>query len=439
MPPGHCVHSEAMPKLLVIADDLSGATDVGVQFAREGVRAFVTIQAANACRELAELFAFHEVVLVDIESRHVSPDEAARRVTAAVAKASAAGIKLFYKKTDSTLRGNVGAELDALLKSSGERTLCFLPAHPALGRTTRDGVHFVHGKPLHESAFAIDPRSPVSESYVATVLARQAGSPVTLVRQNELEAFAQGPPAGLVLFDAETEADVRRAASAIQESGRLTVLAGSAAFASCLPELVPFARESPARARVPGRLLVINGSLNEVAFRQCSAARKNGFASVSLTAPALLADRTEGEDARITIADETVSLLANGHDVVLGSVQDRDECASFEWAGMQISSHIEDWPERIALNTGHVVRRILSRREGHEKNGPRFALVVFGGDTLAGIARANGWKGFVPRDEILPGVAVCEVREQRGLVLLTKPGGFGDEDVLLRLRALATP
>src|SRR5688500_898882 len=126
IPRVRCIPSEPMPKLLVIADDLSGATDVGVQFAKQGVRAFVTIRSTDTRQNLAELFAASEVVLVDIESRHVAPEEAGRRVMELVEEAFAAGVKLFYKKTDSTLRGNVGAELDALLKVSGQRTLCFI-------------------------------------------------------------------------------------------------------------------------------------------------------------------------------------------------------------------------------------------------------------------------------------------------------------------------
>jgi len=423
-----------MPRLLVIADDLSGATDVGVQFAKRGIRAFVTIQSTTAPSNLVGHFASHEVVLIDIESRHVSPGEAARRVTRIVETARPVGVDFFYKKTDSTLRGNVGAELEALLNASGGRTLCFVPAHPALGRTTRDGVQFVHDKPLHESAFAVDPRSPVGESGVAAILARQANAPITTIRQNELSAFVRNPPAGLVVFDAETEADVRRAAEAIEEAECLTVLAGPAAFASCLPDLIPFTRGTATRPCIPPRLLVVNGSLNEVTLRQCATAREHGFASVSLTPLALLAEDASGENARTTIIQETVSLLAGGRDVVLQSVRHRDECARFNRAAECVSPDTKDWPERIALNTGRMVAEVLSlRRAANELSRQGLTLVVFGGDTLVGIARANGWESFEPRDELLRGVALCEI-PVTDLALVSKPGGFGDDDVLLKLR-----
>ena len=71
------------------------------------------------------------------------------------------GVGCIYKKTDSALRGNIGAELAALLKASGARNLPFLPAFPQIGRTTKKGVHYIDGVPVNESPFGIDPFEPV--------------------------------------------------------------------------------------------------------------------------------------------------------------------------------------------------------------------------------------------------------------------------------------
>ena len=428
-----------MPGLLVIADDLSGAMDVGVQFAKRGIRAMVTIRPAAESTHVAGLLASNRVVIVDIQSRHVSATEAARRVTRTADEARAAGLDCFYKKTDSTLRGNLGAELEALLNASGFRTLCFVPAHPLLGRTTRDGVQFVHGTPLHESPFAHDPRSPVRESDVISILARQSKAHITLVRQNELDAFVSNPPAGLVVFDAESESDVRCAAHAIQKAGCLMAMAGPAAFASCLPDLLPFAKDTASRPFVPRQLLVVNGSLNEVALRQCALARDHGFASTILTPLALLGDGQRGANARTALVQESASLITGGRDLVLASVWHRDECAGFNRAAGHLSSEARNWPDLIALNIGRIVAGILSECLAASESGrPNFTLAVFGGDTLAGIARANHWTGFAPCGEPVPGVALAEI-PGAGIALLSKPGGFGNEDVLLTLRDTIRP
>ena len=429
-----------MPKLLVIADDLSGATDVGAQLARRGVQSFVAIHSANR-PALSQLFSQFEVVLVNIESRHVAADEARLAISELIPEARSAGVEFFYKKTDSTLRGNVGAELDVLLKASCERTLCFVPAHPALGRTTYDGVQLVHGTPLHESSYAHDARNPVRESRVVSLLEDFTETPVTLVRQRELAAFASNPPAGIIVFDAETEADVINAASAIHQAGRLKVLAGSAALASTLSDLIPFERRTPNPVLIPSRLLFVNGSLNEVALRQCAEAEKDGVNRVRMSPIALLsdADDVKSEDARHEIAQQAVSLIKAGRDVLLASVKDLSQLDEFKRAARCVSVASEDWPERIAFNTGRIVERILLQSTHYDPSA-EFALgiTVIGGDTLAGVARANGWKGFLPRGELLRGVAVCEVAERPGLIVTSKPGGFGDEQALCAVRRAGT-
>ena len=426
-----------MPKLLVIADDLSGATDVGVQFANRGIRSFVTVQPA-ARRPLPDLFREFEVAIVNIESRHLPPDQARAQVTDLVKEARRVGVEHFYKKTDSTLRGNVGAELDALLKVTGRQVLCFVPAHPALGRTTRDGVQFVHRVPLGESAYASDLRNPVRESRVAAFLEPETKAPIKLIRQNELAVLTKGPVAGMLVFDAETEADLQRTAVMLNLCNCLHVLAGPAAFAACVPNLLTFKKEAPKPLALPPTLLVVNGSLNEVAWRQCAAAEQSGFHFMPLPPAALLSDGPAGEEARGKIVMDVFGLLSAKRPVVLASVKDAAERAAFTAAGQAIRADENSWPDIIARHTGQIVAGILTRSFAAGAPAPEFTTAVIGGDTFVGVARAGEWQGFLPQREILPGVAACEVVERPGLVVISKPGGFGDDDTLVKLQATLT-
>ena len=124
-----------MIQLVVFADDFTGAVDTGVQFSKQGISTLVTLDRSL---DIAESTA--EVLIVDVESRHVSPQEAYQRVYSLVKKAQQMGVRNFYKKTDSTLRGNIGSELSALLDASGEDVLVFVPAFPKLQRTTHNGI-----------------------------------------------------------------------------------------------------------------------------------------------------------------------------------------------------------------------------------------------------------------------------------------------------------
>ena len=443
----------AVPKLLVIADDLSGATDVGAQFAKCGIAAFVSLAGRRKplvgharCAQppvqsespvwsnLKEILTAHEVVLLDTESRHLPSGEARSRVAAAVRQGLAAGVRHFYKKTDSTLRGNVGAELEALLEASGQPTVAFIPAHPRLGRTTRAGVQCVGDRPLHESAFAHDPRNPVAESRVATILAHQTQVPITTISTSSLASFERPPPAGISIFDAETVEDIRAAARAIQRAGCLGAVAGPAAFAECLIDLLPFHRGPARTARFAGPMLVVNGSVHETALRQCAHARLAGFLEARMSPDDLLPEPDAGIGGNKDLIDKARGLLDRGRSFLLTSLRRREELGEFEDVAHRMGVERTQVHERVAANTARIVRQIM----GASRSRVPPVLVVFGGDTLAAIARELNWSGLIARGEALPGVAVCEVPDPPGTIVLAKPGGFGPDNLLELLTESST-
>src|SRR6185295_10330652 len=65
--------TQPMPELLVIADDLTGASDAGVQFARKGISVLVF---TNVTCESTTLTTAHHVIVVNTESRHLQAEEA---------------------------------------------------------------------------------------------------------------------------------------------------------------------------------------------------------------------------------------------------------------------------------------------------------------------------------------------------------------------------
>ena len=168
---------EAM-QLLVIADDFTGALDTGIQFARHGIATTLFLSDALTAGLLADCQT--DVVVADTESRHLPPEDAAARVRAVTRLAKAAGCPVFYKKTDSTLRGNLGAELAAMQDVCGAKRLWFSPAYPALGRTTRGGTQLVNGVPLARTDFAADPFNPVRTDFIPALLAEQTDRPVRI-------------------------------------------------------------------------------------------------------------------------------------------------------------------------------------------------------------------------------------------------------------------
>ena len=202
-----------MVKLLIIADDFTGALDTGVQFAARGA-------ATRVVTDLAYDFtlADAEVLVMVAETRHLPPEEAYDVVYRTARNAREAGIPYIYKKTDSALRGNIGSELTAVMDAAGSDTIAFLPAFPKMGRVTRNGVHYVDGVPVAESVFGKDPFEPVKASAVAQIVGGQTEVPVVLHRLDE--AAVPGAP-GIQVYDATTDEDLARIGGELGTERRL--------------------------------------------------------------------------------------------------------------------------------------------------------------------------------------------------------------------------
>ena len=166
-----------MVRLGIVADDLTGAMDSGVHLAKWGLQTLVVLTS----QDLPEA----DSIVLSTDSRGVSPEEAYRRADDAARRVRD---RYVYKKMDSAMRGNVGAELDGMLDGLGLERALVAPAAPFAGRATVNGFHRVDGVLLSETAFARDPVAPVTESHLPTLLARQSRRsvghlPLTVVEQ----------------------------------------------------------------------------------------------------------------------------------------------------------------------------------------------------------------------------------------------------------------
>ena len=117
----------------MIADDLTGACDSGVQFARYGFKAVV----ARGGKQPADTGA--ELIAVSTDSRNDTPGAARRKVIRACRWMRGQGIHVIYKKIDSTLRGNEGAEIEAAMEACGFPDAVVTPAFPEMGRVVVRG------------------------------------------------------------------------------------------------------------------------------------------------------------------------------------------------------------------------------------------------------------------------------------------------------------
>ncbi|CEG28669.1 four-carbon acid sugar kinase family protein [Bacillus sp. B-jedd] len=410
-----------MSKIVLIADDLTGACDSGVQFTQKGLISVVSLDGNIPNGQKTE------VIIFDTNSRALPKDEAYHAVYKIAEKINSLQYTLLYKKVDSTLRGNLGSEVDALMDRLQLDIAVVAPALPELGRTTEKGIHYLNGIPVSETEIANDPKTPVIESNIVKLLSSQSKREAVLFQK---EVFKEGPRAVeaaikgfvaekklLLVFDAARREDLYEVVRNLKDLPFRMAWVGSAGLAEALS---PEGRPSLTVATMPeasGRrpVVVVCGSRSGVARRQADYIIEHSkTASVQLMPQALLDERDrKAEIARCQT--ELKEFLSKGRDVLL----------HVETGVGVPASRSADIPYIIADTLGEIASDAI---QVHRLEG----LVMTGGDTAKAIAKKLGVQGMELVGEAERGLPISRLLGMPGLLAVTKAGAFGTDQSLLR-------
>ena len=401
-----------MTKLLVIADDFTGALDTGIQFAREGTKTCVAIGAGGVLASRAD----YPVIVIDSETRHLPHGEAYETVCRLVNEARAAGVGYIYKKTDSALRGCVGAELSAALDAwPGADELAFVPAFPKVRRTTKGGTQYIDGVPVGESAFGRDPFEPVRHSYIPDIIAEQSEVEVRLASEAASPYGRQ-----ITVYDASTEEDLAEVAARLKTKG-CTLAAGCAGLAAHLGVFIELPKGKARSPRKTKGMFVVCGSLNPISEAQILHAEAAGFKRISLTPEQKLReDYLTSENGREWLASLKEACLSDSPVIVDGFGCVEDGASSMP----EERDKVEELRQRVARRLGEIMYAWFGFGLDH-------TLVTIGGDTLAGFMKKAGCSELTPVCELSDGV-VCSTLGLGGreVQIVSKSGGFGYDAVL---------
>lgn len=402
-----------MQRWLIIADDLTGAADCAIAFAKRGVPAVVSWGDGPLGEDIP-------VLAVDAESRQLSADDAANRQCQVLTARHRPG-QAVYKKIDSTLRGQPAAETAALiaaLRGAGQRTLALVsPAFPGTGRTTEAGHVRVQGKPLEETAlWALDHTyaSANLPAILATAGLRAITAPLDLVRQGNgaLAAYvvdAEREGIDAVVCDAVSEADLQAVASALSPLAERLLWVGSGGLAAALAQQLRQMPVPPVSVRSDaGGLLFVVGSLAQAS--RAAAARlveTRAVRSISVPPVALLGDGDQS--SRRTLGDTIAAALGTGEDVLveitLGDHPDLKQGAG------------------LAANLARLLASAAPRMR---------ALIATGGETACALLGQLGVQGIRLVEEVEPGVPLGVTIGDVILPVITKAGAFGGVETFVR-------
>jgi uncharacterized protein YgbK (DUF1537 family) len=373
----------------VIADDLTGAAEIGAVGLRHGLRAEIV--------RLGKPSGTADVVCVDTDSRSCAPDEAGKRAAEAAKLLRAAGAEWIYKKVDSVLRGQVTAEVEAVMKQLQLNRALLLPANPSLGRVIRDGQYFVRGRLIHKTEFARDPEYPRRASHVLRLLKPPAQFLIRLA--NGDRALADGT---IVVGEAATPEDVQGWARCCEPE---MLPAGGSEFFSALLDAEQFPVQTGETVRPdppPGRELFVCGTFAQSSRKFVSAARRRKTPVFSLPQELAWGGELSAPVAE-AIAQRATAAFGSHPRVILnvGLPPVRDMAVA----------------RRLSRFVVQVAERVL-------RQAPIGNVFAEGGATAAELVRRMGWARLTVLREHAPGVATLAVEGAQSILLTIKPGTY---------------
>ena len=398
---------------VIFADDLTGANDTGVQFARLGLRTRVCFGALQE-----QVRDASEVVVIDTDTRNCDAALAYSRVFTVAHSLAQRNLPVIYKKVDSTLRGALGAELNAVIDAYATQLVVLSPAFPANQRTLLNGVLYLRDVPVAEGPFAHDPQRPVTTSHLPTLLARQTERPVHALGLDTITAGAhllaarfqalRSAAGAIVVCDAVTDAHLAVIAEAARSVGEGCLLAGSAGLAR--PLAAHLAEQLTAAKSA--HILLVAGSIHPIVRQQIhELVRQTAAYVIALDLSAATHDAQWAQWLahtlhRVESIPPAAPIVVTAPATPVTPAQDAVLMARLAELATAVLQH-------VCVHT----------------------VVATGGATVRALSDAWGAAGLDLVDELAPGIPLSIINGGRyaGLALVTKAGGFGDPATLVTI------
>ena len=414
-----------MVPINIVADDLTGAGDSGLQFHNCGLRVLILRNP----EKIKDYTSDYDVISLDIDSRNRSHKEAIRRAKYGATKlGSLRPSALTYKKVDSTLRGHIGEEMNTLMDVLSLPCALVAPAYPVQGRQTINGIHLVKSVPLAQTHLSRDPHWPRSESNLQRLIGSQSKRKTLHLGHEimsrglealdmEIEKSLEGG-SEILTFDVLSDEDLSLIAKVGLAMERFPLFVGSAGLAAGLGEELGIDGESTVlRENVTGSeeggSVAFVGSLSEVSDQQVGEAVEKGARLIRLEQKMISSDTVFAASLE-DISNQISTNLSQGVD-------------SLVWTKPDIDGPVTP----LAHNPFTRLLTELASRLALESNLRGF--ILNGGDTASIVLSGLEAQALEIVAEVQPSVPSCTVvaGKNRGLRIITKAGAFGDKEILV--------
>ena len=374
--------------IVVIADDLTGAAEIGGVGLRHGLKVDVVTSSKHAidC----------DLLVIDTDTRSLPLIKARAKTRIVMEQVMALQPTFIFKKIDSVLRGHVLAELRVMQKITGQKQAFIVAGNPTLGRTIRDGFYYVHDVPIHKTGFAKDPEFPVENYNIADML--RAGG----IRISVLPVGWPLPMGGTTVGNVQTTADFTAWAKALWPHPEILLAGTSLFFAAVLAQrgLKEKAALQKSYSVQQPALFVSGTAFGERVAAVRQLAKEGG--PVCYAPKTLFENRLPSKKGLLQWAELTAVAIKKGKAVL-----------AFDGATVPNSIGA------VALRKmkAQVVQILLERTTVKE-------LIIEGGSTAAAIFKALHIHRLQPIQELMPGVVRMKVAGDVNLFVTMKPGSY---------------
>lgn len=416
----------------IVADDLTGANDTALQFHLRGSNTQILLDYEAYLQNIKNA----QTWAISTETRNLGADVAASKVKAATRTLiEKLNLEFFYKKIDSTLRGNIAVETLAMLEVLKWDAAIIVPAFPSEGRTTVGGYHLLKGVPIERTEMARDVHSPIFESHVPTLLKSQLdedkkelvgsielatvmnGAGPILFRINEL--IAQGKK--LIVADAVSVTDIEQIVLAINKSDYNILPAGASACAQVLGNIwLPELKNQHVQKTIPGLpKLVVSGSATQITENQIKklydSDEFNNTYFINLDLKTIIDGVSE------ELVNRVLNNLGQKNTVVVNTsylISDfdgfSDECLNSELTKSKLATKITDF-------LAELTKIVVSKRD--------LILITLGGETSYKCCSAIDSMQLQLVDEVAPSIALSIDHKAQWIV--SKSGNLGNSNTLV--------
>ena len=419
----------------IIADDLTGANDSALQFHLHGAGTQILLSENVEGLNLKGT----QTWAISTESRNIPPKDAYEKIKHITqVMQDKFNPDYFFKKIDSTVRGNIAVEILGMLEVLNWDASIIIPAFPAEGRVTVGGYHLLKGIPIERTEMARDPFSPICESHLPTLLINQIGMEYKdLIASVDLKDVMKG--AGpilktineliadgkkLIIVDAVSTTDIEQILLAMNKSNYNILPAGTAAAARVLSDMwfADLNREHINQTIPELPKLVISGSATEITESQIKAFEDyddfdENSICVTIDMEAILNGVTDELVSRI------VNNLGQNNIVVVHTSSVVRNFDGFSDTSMNAELTRDKLACMITDYLAELTKKVVEQKE--------LILILLGGETSYKCCSAINANQLQLMDEVAPAIALSMDHNAQWIV--TKSGNLGGTNTLIEI------